>query len=340
MITADKPPPSSTSKAQPRRQEWNYRPALPIEVSPVFQWPPSLPKILKWFWNAWFPLSERLIILALAAISWFYLHPELARCREFAIGWMAQIHARNLALMLLVAGGIHMYLYVFRQQHDSLRYDARPLVKHSGLFTFGSQVRDNMFWSCVSGVTIWSLYECLMMWAISNGYASSLGWMENPVWFVALFFLIPIWETFYFYWIHRMLHWPPLYRLAHSLHHRNTNIGPWSGLSMHPIEHILYLGSVLIHWLVAAHPLHILYHLQYFTLTAATTHCGFEGLLVKNKNRLALGTYHHQMHHRYFECNYGGLEIPFDKWFDSFHDGSAQSHARFQERRKRSRKDR
>jgi len=174
-----------------------------------------------------------------------------------------------------------------------------------------------------------------MCWAMSNGYAPMLTWAANPVWFIALFLLIPVWESFYFYWIHRFLHWPPLYRSVHALHHRNINVGPWSGLSMHPVEHVIFLGSVLIHWIVAAHPIHILYHMQYLTLTAATTHTGFEALLMKDRNRLKLGTFHHQMHHRYFECNYGSLEVPWDRLFGSFHDGTAASNARMQERRKR-----
>ena len=41
------------------------------------------------------------------------------------------------------------------------------------------------------------------------------------------------------------------------------------------------------------------------------------------------------MHHRYFECNYGSLEIPWDKLFGSFHDGTAAANERIKERRKR-----
>ena len=96
---------------------------------------------------------------------------------------------------------------------------------------------------------------------------------------------------------------------------------------------ILFLGSGLIHLIVPSGPVHILYHMQYLTLTAATTHSGFEGLSVGDKNRLALGTFHHQMHHRYFECNYGSLEVPWDKLFGSFHDGTAGANARMKDRR-------
>jgi sterol desaturase/sphingolipid hydroxylase (fatty acid hydroxylase superfamily) len=119
------------------------------------------------------------------------------------------------------------------------------------------------------------------------------------------------------------------------VHHRNINVGPWSGMSMHPIEQFVFLGSVLIHVVIGAHPAHIIFHLQYYFLTAITTHSGYQGLLVRDKNQLSLGTFHHQMHHRYFECNYGSLEIPWDKWFGSFHDGTAAANEKMQERRKR-----
>ena len=45
---------------------------------------------------------------------------------------------------------------------------------------------------------------------------------------------------FHFYFIHRWLHLPGLYKYVHSLHHRNTDIEPFAGLCMHPIEHLYY----------------------------------------------------------------------------------------------------
>ena len=244
------------------------------------------------------------------------------------------MYFRNLVLMSTVAGGLHLYFYTFSRQGKKLRYDPRPLMKRGKQFTLGGQVKDNIFWTLASGVSIWTAYEVLMFWAIANGYAPMLQWATNPIFFIALFLIIPLWESFYFYWIHRFLHIPFFYKHVHALHHRNINVGPWSGLSMHPFEHLIYLGTVLIHWVIAAHPVHILYHLQYYTLTAATTHTGFEALLVKDQSRLQLGTFHHQMHHRYFECNYGSIEIPWDKVFGSFHDGTEEAGERLKGRRK------
>lgn len=314
---------------------WNHVPDVPLQVSPFFAWPLRPRAMLAWLWNAWFLITERLIIVVIAFISMTFFQPPLEETQTLAVGWVAEMYVRNLVLMTLVAGGLHLYFYTFTQQGQRLKYDPRPLMKNGKQFTLGGQIRDNMFWTLASGVTIWTAYEVLLLWAMANGYAPMITWASNPIWFIALFLLIPVWESFYFYWIHRFLHIPFFYKYVHALHHRNINVGPWSGLSMHPVEHMIFLGSVLIHFVVPANPVHVLFHLQYYALTAATTHTGFEGLLVKDKNRLKLGTFHHQMHHRYFECNYGSLELPWDKLFGSFHDGTAAANERIKDRRKR-----
>ena len=335
MSTQDTTPEAPPKGESGFARQWNYRSPSPIQVSPVFIWPPNPIGIFRWFADRWFAIAENSIILILAIATWYWLQPPLEETRNFSFGWIAQMFIRNLVLMTIVAGGLHLYFFVHRRQGKRLKFDPRELASGNRSFTFSSQVLDNMFWTLGSGVAFWTAYEAIMLWAMANGYAPVLLWTQNPIWFCALFLLTPAWVSFHFYWIHRWLHWPPLYKLAHALHHRNTNIGPWSGLSMHPIEHLLFFSSILIHWVVAAHPIHILFQMQHQALTAATSHTGFEGLLVNDKKRLALGNFHHQMHHRYFECNYGNLEVPWDKWFGSFHDGTDEAHERIMERRRR-----
>jgi len=327
---------ASSKEQSSKNPRWHYQPEVPVQTSPLFARPINPKKVVRWFFNGWFPLSENILVLALAILSWALFHPSLTQATSLQLDWVAMIFFRNLALITIVAGGLHLYFYVYRKQSDELHYDVRPLSKKNRAYTFNNQVKDNIFWSCVSGVSIWTAYEVLMMWSMANGHIPTLTWSDDAGWIVLLIFLIPIWETFYFYLVHRMLHWPLMYKHVHYLHHRNTNIGPWSGLSMHPIEHIIYLGSVCIHWVVPANPLIIIYHLQHYTLTAATTHTGYQGVVRKNKLLLALGTFHHQMHHRFYECNYGGLEIPMDKWAGSFNDGTEGSHQAFMQRRRKS----
>ncbi len=328
---------TKTQQADSRepRAEWNHHPVLPIGIAPYFNWPPEPARIVKWLAGVWFPVTERGLIVCLSVLTWFYFTPALERCRDLAIDWVFEIYIRNLGLMLIVAGGFHLYLYTFAKQGKVLKFDHRDLAHNNRSFSFRSQLLDNMFWSLASGVTVWTLYEVVLIWSFANGYGFMIQWSENPIWFAALFVLLPFWVAFSFYWIHRLLHWPPLYRLAHSVHHRNSNIGPWSGNSMHPVEHVLWLSSVMIHLLIASHPVHVIYYQQIQILTAITSHTGFEGLAVRGKSRLVLGEFFHQLHHRYHECNYGSSETHWDQLFGTFHDGSPGATQQMRERRRR-----
>lgn len=305
------------------RTEWNHQYDGPITVNPLFSWPPAPGAVLRWYWEGWFPLSQNLALVALAVACYLWTSPGLEQAAVPG-WWMLGILARNLVVVTLLAGGLHLYFHGYRVQGTDLKYDPRPFPRKGGMFSFDSQVKDNMFWTLASGVPIWSALEVLLWVAMARGWAPTTTFEATPVWFVLVFFLIPIWESFYFYWIHRLLHSNWLYPV-HALHHRNTDIGPWSGLSMHPVEHVLYFGSVLIHFVVPTHPVHMMFHLMFFGLYAITTHTGFEGVLAGGRKRLHLGNFHHQIHHRYFEVNYGTLEIPWDKLFGSFHDGTPEA---------------
>lgn len=309
----------------PKSNEWNYHPELPLSDGSIFRWPPDPGFLARWFARNWLMLSERVILLLIALGAWFLLYPPLETSTSLALGWILHIWGVNLALMVAFTGALHWYFYMLKAQKLRLKFDARGPTRNNRSFQFSDQVKDNMFWSLASGVTIWTFFQCVTLWLMANGYAPTLSFAQNPVWFIAALILIPIWSAFHFYWVHRLLHVPFLYKRVHALHHRNINIGPWSGLSMHPVEHLLYFTTICIHWVVASHPIHLIYHLIYQGPGAAMTHTGYEDLLIKDKRRIALGTFYHTLHHRYFECNYGNQEMPWDRWFGTFHDGSEES---------------
>jgi hypothetical protein len=211
---------------------WAWHPPLPLEGAPVFVFPPRPLASIRWIFSVGFLWSIVLLYVGTAVFTWFFLQPSLERCMKFEPGWILEVFARNLALILLVAGGLHLYLYTFKKQGLIHKFELRDMVVHDRRFFGHSQVRDNIFWSCASGVTLWTAYEVFFMWGFANDKLPYLGWDENPVWFVLLFVAIPFWQSAHFYVIHRGLHWKPLYRLAHSVHHRNVGVGPWSGISM------------------------------------------------------------------------------------------------------------
>ena len=175
-----------------KNKHFQYHPDLPIQVSPLFRSPFDLLAILKWFIGSWFPISERLLILIISVITWYYFHPSLEQTQTFELGWIALITLRNLALIVLVAGGLHLYLYVFKRQADNYKYDTKPLINKRSTFTFNNQVKDNIFWTCASGVPIWSAYEVIMMWALANNSLPFIAADTDYFWIALVIFLIPI----------------------------------------------------------------------------------------------------------------------------------------------------
>ncbi len=280
-------------------------------------------------------LSGVSVFLVFALLVYTTFQPELATMGTLSFDWVALIYARNLVLLTVFAGGLHLYLYTFAAQDRRLQFDTRPLEKNKGTFTSRDQVRDNMIWSLGSGVAAWTVLEVLYFWGAANGYVPILTFAEAPVWIVVSALLLPPFRSAHFYWIHRLLHWPPLYKRFHAVHHRNVNIGPWSGMSMHPVESAIYMSSVLIHFVVPSHPVIVLLHLYSSALGPALSHSGFEKVLVKDKKLLDVGHFHHQLHHRFFECNYGTPEMPWDEWFGSFHDGTDDAMDRIKDARRR-----
>ncbi|MEM7465199.1 MAG: sterol desaturase family protein, partial [Pseudomonadota bacterium] len=138
---------------------WNHMPDVPLTVSPLFSWPLRPVEMVKWVWNSWFLLSEKLIILGIAIFSYLWVQPPLEQTKTLAIGWIAKIYAWNFLLIFVVAGVLHLWFYTYSKQGQKLKYDPRPLMVKGRQFTLGGQIRDNMFWTLGSGVFFWSLYQ-------------------------------------------------------------------------------------------------------------------------------------------------------------------------------------
>jgi len=332
MAVSNAPEPTQEHAGQSK--DWNYHPDLPIAMSPVFDLPPKPRAALGWLAGAWLKLTPPVNHLVWAVVVFLFFLPSIDSMQVLSAGWMAQIFAINLGAMLVLAGGLHLYLYVIAGQAMRLKFDVRPMERKKR-FTFGYQTWDNLFWSLVSGVPIWSMWAIVYFYCAANQWVPTLETIgASPIWFVVMFFIIRFWQSFHFYWIHRLIHIPWMFKHVHHIHHRNISVGPWSGISMHPVEHALYYSGILIHFVLPSHPIHVLFHLFALNLGAVFSHSGFDKLLIKNKETIKAGSFHHQLHHRYFECNYGSEEIPLDRWFGSFHDGTQAATKRIRTRKK------
>ena len=173
----------------------------------------------------------------------------------------------------------------------------------------------NVFYTTL-GTIQWSLTEvafiyCYMMGRLSYHplFSSTASTLRLIIWCLA----VPVYRDVHFYFCHRVLHTRFLYKYFHTIHHRNTDTEPFSGLCMHPTEHLYYFacyGPFL--WAGGGHPFLVFWMGVHVLISPVGGHSGYE-------DHWASDVFHY-MHHRYFECNHGSLGIPFDYWFGTFKD--------------------
>lgn len=145
-----------------RRGDW--APDAPIQNAPVFAIPPRLKDVLHWLPHYFFPWN---ILFALSAVGyWAWVIPPAATMQNLSIGWVAWLYLVNPICVLLFYGAFEMHLYVLRRQQNRFKYNGKFPSEHpSKAFWFENQNIDNILRTFLSGVTIWTAVEAVMLWA-------------------------------------------------------------------------------------------------------------------------------------------------------------------------------
>lgn len=127
--------------------------------------------------------------------------------------------------------------------------------------------------------------------------------------FVSLLSLVLIHDT-WFYWMHRLMHLPGVYRWTHRIHHKSTNPTPFSSFSMDWTELLIEFGIFpLLPFLIPLHPLAIsIFAFMAFAFNILG-HLGFElfpSWLIRSRvGQLINTSTKHNIHHERFNYNYG-----------------------------------
>ncbi len=146
-----------------------------------------------------------------------------------------------------------------------------------------------------------------------------------PFWYYILSFPIMLFiHDTYFYWMHRTLHHPKIFKTAHLVHHKSTNPSPWAAYSFHPIE--AFFEAAILPILAFTLPLHISTFGFFFLFQIIYNvygHSGFE-LYPKGFHKHWLGRWintsvHHNLHHKYFEDSYGLYFTFWDRIMGTMH---------------------
>lgn len=181
-------------------------------------------------------------------------------------------------------------------------------------------------WSLISGV-VFAVFGVLLgvIWQLgwTRIYLRFDEWGWFYFWILGPALLLILHDT-YFYWTHRWLHLPSVYRRFHRVHHESLHPSPWASFSFHPVESAINAAAIpLIVLILPLHPVHLLVHLTLMTVSAITNHLGFE-VLPLSAARQGWGAWvvsglHHAQHHRFFKWNYGLFFSVWDRMMKTEH---------------------
>jgi len=133
-------------------------------------------------------------------------------------------------------------------------------------------------------------------------------------WQMVVFLMV---EDFYFYWIHRLLHYGPFYKHIHKIHHHHAAPFGIAAEYAHPIETaFLGLGTALGPLLFATHLFTVWAWLFVRVFQTVEVHSGYNfPWSLNNWIPLWGGAEFHDFHHMAFTGNYSSTFTVWDRVF-------------------------
>jgi Delta7-sterol 5-desaturase len=146
---------------------------------------------------------------------------------------------------------------------------------------------------------------------------------DYPVWWlpVSLLIALVLQETYY-YWLHRWMHIPAVFKVVHKWHHDSQIASPWTAFSFHPIEG--FIQAVFLPLLLLFLPLNVyvlVIMLVIMSFSSVINHLDIE-IYPRWFSKLLffktiIGATHHSLHHKQYKYNYGLYFTWWDKWLDT-----------------------
>ncbi|MBI1185748.1 MAG: sterol desaturase family protein [Alphaproteobacteria bacterium] len=192
------------------------------------------------------------------------------------------------------------------------------------LIEFGASVRSVAVFSTV---------------ALSTFAMERTGWINPPEihgaagWAVAgaLLIAMMIAHDAFFYWSHRLMHRPALFRVFHRRHHRSNNPTPFTAYSFDLAEAAVQAVFVPLWVLIVPTPWAVtgIFMLHQIARNVIG-HCGYELFPARRDGRPLFdwltSVTHHDLHHGEAGWNYGLYFTWWDRWMGTEHP---EYHARY-----------
>ncbi len=213
---------------------------------------------------------------------------------------------------LIFSGGAFLLYYIFKKS-------SWLHLKIQQRFPKQAQLLGELKYS-FSTIIIFTAYGILMFFLKKNyGITGNLYTNvsdHGTAYFIFSILVLIVMHDTYFYWTHRLMHHPRVFRYVHKVHHYSTNPTPLAVYSFHPLEALVNGGFA--YFALFTIPVHLgalITFLLLFIFTDILLHLGYE-IFPKSWTKHPLLKYinastHHNMHHQYFKGNYG---LYFNVW--------------------------
>lgn len=212
------------------------------------------------------------------------------------------IFAIDLFRYLIAAGTLATILAVFATSLRRRRIQRR--------FAVANDMRREIFFSLLT-VLIFSLIGFGVFVGSQSGifkvYDGSLPPALRLLFEVSVIIVL---HDAYFYWAHRAMHHPWLFRRFHRIHHKSRTPTPWAAYAFAPLEAIVETGILPLAALIfPMHQLTVFIFVTHMIVRNVIGHAGHELFpgwwLQMPIVRLITTTTHHDLHHSSGRYNFG-----------------------------------
>lgn len=216
-------------------------------------------------------------------------------------------------LAAILAGTATSALVALRYVFASGLFTLATLSARPGLYRgLGPQIWREIRWSMLSAL-IYGVPAGFVIWGWQHhGWTQiTAQWSLHQLWYAPLSVLLYLFvQDTWFYWTHRAMHQPRLFRLAHRVHHQSRPPTAWTAMSFHPIEALS--GAIVVPLLAFVLPIHIAMLalvLTIATVLGVTNHMGWEifprRIVHSPFGNWVITASHHERHHEEYRCNFG-----------------------------------
>jgi lathosterol oxidase len=189
------------------------------------------------------------------------------------------------------------------------------------------------FGRSLRSIGVFGLVTGAVVFAALGGYTRLYGRVEKYgwAWFFASVAVAVVVHDAYFYWTHRLLHHPLLFRRFHRTHHLSTNPTPWAAYSFSVGEAFVQAGiGPLLVFTIPMHGAAFLLFMNWQIAFNVFGHCGYEisprWFLQSWLGRVLNTSTHHALHHE--KCC-GNYSLYFNLWDRLLNTNHVDYEARF-----------